>query len=1125
MRLESLKIYGFKSFADEVKFDFDAGMTVIVGPNGCGKSNVLDAINWALGEQSASRLRGDKMEDMIFTGSKTRKPIGVSSVEFCIDNSSGILPFDYDKVTVMRKLYRSGDSEYYINRNPCRLKDIKELFMDTGVGTQSYSVMDQGDVSFILKCSPEERRGIIEEAAGIRKYKERKENAKRRLERTRRDLDEVKNIMAEVKKNIRRLKRQSVKARQFRKYSARLSYLEVSRLCREYSSIKERLQKQLNETGGIKDRLASLSSVKSKIDAQVSGMEEKKSEFDETIINLSQSAYRIESKIEIINNSIENFDSELQRLDEEIKRNEEAKLYSEKSLKQLKEELEDLNSARDTETEKKLDRLKEEIDDKNTSIKEKKEKSRLLHEKIAELEKELSSASSLFIDLNAKTENIVSLGKKLSEKSAELKKSFDTLTEKLEIKNKKINTLEQKINGYIKSNNELYDAISKSNQTIDKMENDREKILKEYHQTASEFDSGKKYLPQLLSIEKLAGRKINGVDGPLFAVLEKYFSTGEMKKIAAMAGEKMSWMTAADMGSAEQAVSFLREYNLPPLTFMLADKIPAVSSGVSVNGSADESIKKIVSFITGSARQEGDLIFYNDCVVFGGGEMPQRSGRLLVLEKDIEKLRILLKETESKLADEKEKRDAAEKKVRQNRLSLDKLSEEISVLKQERSNLKGRIEFISGELETINRDMSRLPDKKEIEKEISLNKEHVSKLTKELDFTRAELAALVDSLSELKTSAAAREAQQKILSDSTGRVTGRLESVEERISDTKKEIKRLNSLIEDLKANRINIISRNSSDREKLQELQQERKKVQNRTGELQNEKGELTSELKKTKEQQKEKDIELQRCKDEAAGERQTEEVLREKLNGIKVRITEDMNTDLETAMKNYTGEEIDEEEIRTLKNKIEKIGNVNLQAPEEFEKENQRFEFIKKHVDDLEEADRNLRNIIRKINTQTKDRFLDTFNEVNKNFNRVFNRLFEGGQASLSLLDPDNILESGIEMKARPEGKKITSLKQLSGGERALLAIALMFAIFEVKPSPFCVLDEVDAPLDDINLHRFLKMLKDYSENTQFILITHNKQTMQHSDTFYGITMEEFGVSKVISVNLKDVKSVPGE
>ncbi len=1125
MRLESLKIYGFKSFADEAKFDFDAGMTVIVGPNGCGKSNVLDAINWALGEQSASRLRGDKMEDMIFTGSKTRKPIGVSSVEFCIDNSSGILPLDYDKVTVMRKLYRSGDSEYYINRSPCRLKDIKELFMDTGVGTQSYSVMDQGDVSFILKCSPEERRGIIEEAAGIRKYKERKENAKRRLDRTKRDLDEVKNIMAEVKKNIRRLKRQSAKARQFRKYSERLSYLEVSRLCREYISINERLQKQLSETVGIQDKLASLSSVKSKIDARVSKMEEKKSELDETIINLSQSAYQIESKIEIINNSIENFDSELKRLDEEIKRNEEAKSYSEKSLKQLNEELDDLDSARDTETEKELKNIQEEIGEKKADIKTKEKQFHSLQKKIIEMEKEIVTASSRCIDLSAKTENILSRENNLSEKSEALKKTYNELFQKLEVKNENIGVLEKKIAGYISTNNELYEYLGKSNEKIAEIEKDREKILRDYHQTSSEFESGKKYLPQLLSIEKLASRKIKGIDGPLFAVLEKYFSQDEMKKIAAMAGEKMSWMTAADMKAAEQAVSFLRENNLPPLTFVLADKIPPLSSGIALSGNADGAVKKLVSFITASSHKKGDLVFYSDCVVSGGGEMPLRSGRLLVLEKDIERLRHLLKETESILGDEKEKKDTFEKEVKKNRESLEKMSEELSVLKQERSNLKGRVEFISGELKVISRDIENLPDKVKIEEEIIRNNENAENLQSELVLKKSGLTDIAEALDDLKTTAAAQEARHKILSDSTGRITGRLESVEERISETQKEMERLNRLVEDLKANRVNIISRNSSDIDKLGELKEEKKKIQNRTGELQNEKGGLASELKKLKEEQKEKDIDLQRCKDEAAGERQTEEVLREKLSGIKVRITEDMNTDLETAMENYSGEEIDAEEIRTLKNKLEKIGNVNLQAPEEFEKENQRFEFIKRHVDDLEEADRNLRSIIRKINTQTKDRFLDTFNEVNKNFHNVFNRLFEGGQASLSLLDPENILESGIEMKARPEGKKITSLKQLSGGERALLAIAFMFAVFEVKPSPFCILDEVDAPLDEINLHRFLKMLKDYSENTQFILITHNKQTMQQSDTFYGITMEEFGVSKVISVNLKDAKSVPGE
>ncbi len=297
MNLESLKIYGFKSFADEVNFTFDKGMTVIVGPNGCGKSNVLDAINWVLGEQSPGRLRGEKMEDMIFMGSQTRKPIGVSSVEFCVDNASGLLPVDYSKVTIKRKLYRSGESEYFINKNPCRLKDIKELFMDTGVGTQSYSVMNQGDVSFILKCTAEERRSIIEEAAGIRKYKERKETAQRRLERTKSDLDEVKNILGEVKKNIRRLKRQSARAARYRKYREKLSYLEVSRLCQRYVSLKKSLDSTVKESGGMKEKLALLNASKSSLDSSVSSKEEEKADIDEKIISLSRNLFSVESRI------------------------------------------------------------------------------------------------------------------------------------------------------------------------------------------------------------------------------------------------------------------------------------------------------------------------------------------------------------------------------------------------------------------------------------------------------------------------------------------------------------------------------------------------------------------------------------------------------------------------------------------------------------------------------------------------------------------------------------------------------------------------------------------------------------------------------------------------------------
>ncbi len=1125
MRLESLKIYGFKSFADEVKFDFDAGMTSIVGPNGCGKSNVLDAINWALGEQSPSRLRGDKMEDMIFMGSKTRKPIGVSSVEFCVDNSGGLLPVDYDKVTVMRKLYRSGESEYYINKNPCRLKDIKELFMDTGIGTQSYSVMDQGDVSFILKCSPEERRGIIEEAAGIRKYKERKESAKRRLERTRQDLDEVKNILAEVKKNIRRLKRQSSRARRFREFKERLSRLEVNRLCYEYANLSDKLRKKLDQSGGIKDKVSSLSAEKSRLDAEVSRSEEDKSRLDEEIMSLSQQAYKLESKIEIIKTRVDNFDSELNRLDEEIERNREAKTYCLKRLKQLEEEMNQMESSRDSEFDEQVAELEEILKKKNSAIMKDEEQIRNLNKERERLENEISASSSEWSDLRAKTENLETFEKNLASRASDLGERVGNLRKQLAEKDAKIRQLDKEISSHSKVSENLANDIRSGEEKIVNMEAEREKILRDFHQTESEFDSGKKYLPQLLSMEKLSSQKIKGIEGPLFTVLKKKVSPQGMRKIAVRAGEKMSWMTAENRRSAEEAVSFLKEKNLPPLTFILTDKLPSKNSKLTEGENLSPILEKIISYITRGTREEGNLVFCDSCVVAGGGEIPPRTGRLLALEKDIEKLKEKLHQVEDNLAKEKEEKKNSSEEVSRKRKIIDKLNVKRSSLKQEKSNIKGRAEFTSGELKKVKEDMETLPSRDKLAQRARNCKQNVERSRKQLEEARKKVSSAYNSLRELRAGAASLEARKNMLSETALRKKDRFKITEENMEETRKEIKRLQRLIDNLNDSRSNIISRNKEDIENLQQLREEKKKVQRRAGELQQKRGNLTVNLKELKNRQKEKEIQLQRVKDAAADERQTEEILREKMSGIKIRMTEDMDVQLDEAMKNYKGEEVDCEEIRDLKAKLEKIGNVNLQAPEEFERENQRFEFIKRHVDDLEEADRNLRNIIRKINNQTKDRFRNTFNQVNENFARVFSRLFEGGQAKLSLLEPDNILESGIELSARPEGKKISSLKQLSGGERALVAIALMFAVFEVKPSPFCILDEVDAPLDDINLHRFLKMLKDYAQKTQFILITHNKQTMQSSDTFYGITMEEFGVSKVISVNLKEVKSASGE
>ncbi len=701
-----------------------------------------------------------------------------------------------------------------------------------------------------------------------------------------------------------------------------------------------------------------------------------------------------------------------------------------------------------------------------------------------------------------------------------MEETLNKLNEELKEKDALIEKTEREIEFQGKKLNQMIKEEDSVNQEISDSEVQRERFLQEYHKRKSEFDSGKKYLPQLLSMQELAKSGISGIDGPLISVLEKNLSKDEIKKVTARAGEKISWMTAESESVALAAVKFLSAKNLPPLTFILTDSLPAESGGFVCKG-AGALYERIIGFITAGTRIKDNIVYKSGCILRGGGEFPVRAGRLPGLEKEVQTVRKNLSERELFLERLRKKREGILKERRETESKLGQLKDRLSDLKQKKSNLKGRSEITGKEFKVIKEKIKEFSDKQELLLSAGKQESKIEGLSENLIKLKKEKNIMEDAIRELKISSAGLEAKINILSDSISRKLSRKRELKDSISQSEKEAERLKNLIKDLKAHRQNIISRNTEDIKELDSLKNKKKKEQAGTGELQNFKSRITSELKSLKAKQRDKELEIQRFKDMEAEEKQAEEILREKIKGIKVRLKEDMGRDLEQALKDYSRRAVSDDEIRDLKIKLERIGNVNLEAPEEFEKENQRFEFIKKHVDDLEEADRNLKNIIRKINNQTKDRFISSFNTINKNFNRVFNRLFEGGRAGLYLSEPDKILESGVEISAMPEGKKINSLKQLSGGEKALTAIALMFAVFEVKPSPFCILDEVDSPLDDVNLHRFLRMLRDYSEKTQFILITHNKQTMQESDTFYGITMEEFGVSKVISVNLKDVKS----
>ncbi|MFC2092147.1 AAA family ATPase, partial [Elusimicrobiota bacterium] len=573
--------------------------------------------------------------------------------------------------------------------------------------------------------------------------------------------------------------------------------------------------------------------------------------------------------------------------------------------------------------------------------------------------------------------------------------------------------------------------------------------------------------------------------------------------------------------NALDAINFLKNDNLPPLTFILKNLIPKVNIGDSIFSQIEGAAGDIIRYFLGNMRIDSELVWHSECILSGGGENPQKVERIIGLEMEIEDIEAKLNKSEEKSSNMKKEKNEIQDKLQSLISMRNDMQAQISPLREKVGQLTGNYNYLCNEIGSVKDRMKMVGS----EEEMKSNLEKVN----------ADIAELRKSLDELKKSQKEKSQCISVLTEDIAKVNARRLSLEEVINTERENIKTvqnqlqhlnddvggLRKVIADLEYKKKLQAEQNTNDIGEVSVLSASKKEEMKKLGELENEKGSIIHQLNGLKEEQKKLDRQLNSLKDTVGEQRQTEERLKEKIDNIKERLAEDMDIEIQEALKNYSPDPVEESKIQDLKRKLEKVGEVNLEAPKEYEKEHQRFEFIKKHVDDLESASEDLKSIIRKIKKQTHDKFIDTFNRVNENFSRIFRKLFEGGHSRLRLVDPDNILESGIEIEATPEGKNVSSIIQFSGGESALCAIALMFAIYEVKPTPFCILDEVDSPLDESNLHRFLRMLRDYTEHTQFIIVTHNKNTMEMSDAFYGITMEEFGVSKTISVKLKETKT----
>ena len=1181
MYLKRLELQGFKSFADKTVLEFMPGITSVIGPNGSGKSNISDSIRWVLGEQSMKSLRGTKSLDIIFAGTQNRKSLGFAEASLIFDNSDGSLPIEYTEVTVTRKIYRSGETGYFINKVPCRLKDVLELFMDTGIGKDGYSIIGQGKIDEILSNKSEDRRHIFEEAAGIVKFRVRKQETEKKLEHTKLNLLRINDILSEIETNMEPLKIQSEKAKKFLNLREELKNIEIGLFLYNIEKYKENLNElvkdeeiysnQYNEEEEKLERIKNLKEeLKSQIDEITLQIEEmsnigfesqKEIEMLNSDINVANT--RISNNIENskrFEHEIEDLVSKITELENEIKQKQEKK----NNLKQNREKFEnELN-----EKEAELAQLTKKLSDKELEIESYKQQVESNTDKKYELQSEINTQDINFENYEKRQKQLKSeIANNISEldstrlvkddiskqfyeiesQRTKIMNSLNDLNAKKEEADKKIKNYESNIN-ILSSEMRIKDSKLKF---LIETEKEKEGYIK----------SVKSLLKDCENIKEL-GKGMHGVLANIIDVPEQYQTAIEM-----CLGASLQNIVTDTEQDAKKLVEHLRKNNLGRASFLpissvrgkKLEKIKNKEQGFIGIASDlikfDKKYEQIVINLLGRtvivdtmdtaikiAKQnnysfriitlEGDVI--NSSGAITGGSVSKKSVNILGRGKEIEKLEKDIKNIKSKIEKlEKEKSDYENsiEETFENASSLEKELQDIDITyateKQKVISIDENISKIENRLNKLKNELSNIENLKE---QSVVNKKKLQTEIEKLSEETQKLTSVINEFAELNKD------NQKYIDDLNFDITNlkisvssfdesqnSIEELEERIN---LEIKNTNTSIENKKLQLEQIKQDNFNLEESIKETKLKIEKMKQEV----NLSGTKIEELKNDR---IEKNKKLEEQENEITSKFKIIEDLKSqllKLDVKKTKLEDDINSIINKMWEEYEltpnnvqdykkpeNVSLTQRKVNNLRSDIKDLGSVNIDSIEEYKNLKDRYDFMSEQRVDLEDTMAKLRKIISETTVTMKEQFRTQFDIINKNFSEVFKELFGGGNASLKLEDEENILECGIDITVQPPGKKLQNMMLLSGGEKAFTAIALLFAILKINPAPFCVLDEIEAALDDVNVYRFAEYLKKFSQNTQFLVITHRKGTMEAADTVYGVTMEENGISKLLSMKLK--------
>ena len=1184
MYFKKLELYGFKSFVDKTSLIFEPGVTAIVGPNGTGKSNISDAIKWVLGEQSAKSMRGAKMEDVIFNGTELRPPVNMTEVSLTLSNAEKHLPIDYEEITITRRLYRSGESEYLLNKTLVRLKDINELLMGTGIGTESYSLLEQGRIDAILSSKPEERRIVFDEASGITKFKKKKDEALRKLKQTEENLLRVNDIIIEVNRQLGSIARQVNKARRYQEQFEQLKTLELQYAYKQYNTLKNERQNlqgqynQLHQTQTqLENEITSFTSEFNNLKNILADVEAEYTQLNNSVMNITTQIEKNLHSINLNKERIEEFKQRTTNLSSDIEAATARVQTMEGQITQLKlrvdtfKEEKSAKEAQLREKQKTLTEAEVQVKEAKATIEQNKTQAVNLLSEQAQIKNELAKLSANIHNVSMRLVRLRNEQKKTSEE-------LDNINAQLKEKTEVVGQLKQKVDAdeaiQTRLNKEQTDLLAQIKNLETEIQalkqslianqsqlNVLEKLSKNYEgfsDTVKSFMLKKNEYPDVFS----------GVHDVLVNLIE--VKSGYELCIETVLAQYLQAVVVDSRDVAFRLNDFLIQHGIGRVRFIALDAIvqqkdnaPSKHNLQNITDfiECDDKYKKVLAYILKDAYLLTDELNKTSslgitepawCLVTKEGEIctpvelisrpsPEQKLGLISQKSQIRTLKQDCQEAEESIVKYAEAERVKQQQLKTIETELTQLTEILHEEKiglanrdSEKASVEASQKKLDDELSVLNLEIDESTlDESDFKKEEQNSKDRLNEITQQValneqKMTEAQELIKVKSqqreellvvVAEMKTEFSLLNEQEASLNENFSMLNANFMQQRSNLEDYESEKQQI--------AKRISELSQQAAQLEEYTgKLEQDKKQTDVKLNDVETRRSALIADFENTQNQIREKEKTLNAIKNNIRDFEVKKVELNFKTDSLISSIQQSYKVDLASLVMELdesTDWAAQKEQVDVLKNKLERMGAVNLAAVEEEEELKERANFLNSQKEDLLTAKDSLMHAIQKINRTIKNLFLDTFEKSKVAFKEYFRLLFSGGDAQLQLTEGKDVLECGIEIVVRPPGKRLQNISLLSGGEKTLTAIALLFAVFKIKPTPFCVLDEMDAPLDESNIDRFTRVLQEFLKTSQFIIITHNKKTIGIADVMYGVTMEEPGVSKLVSVKFSDYKEPP--